>query len=94
MQINMEMVHSKTNKDNSDVRHQQHKKMIKGYSDNRTITTKRIRMFLTEYGLVTKVSITRCLGEIRRNYFRNTHSVLQESFLKNSGKRKNMRTST
>ena len=28
-QINMEMVHSKTNKDNSDIRHQQHKKMVK-----------------------------------------------------------------
>jgi hypothetical protein len=25
----MEMVHSKTNEDNTDIRHQQHKKMIK-----------------------------------------------------------------
>jgi hypothetical protein len=28
-QINIEMVHSKTKKDNSDIRHQQHKQMIK-----------------------------------------------------------------
>jgi hypothetical protein len=38
----------------------------KRYFDNQTITTKRIRMFLTEYGLVTKVSISRCLGESKK----------------------------
>ena len=91
-QINIEMVRSKTNEDNSDIRHQQHNKMIKDIQI--TVLSQLCgRMSLTEYGLVTKVSIL-CAYKSRRNYFRNAHSVLQVHFFKNSGKWKNMRTST
>jgi hypothetical protein len=44
-----------------------------GYSDNRTITTTRIRMSLTEYGLVIKVSIPSCLQESEKLFQECAH---------------------
>ena len=64
------------NKDNSDIRHQQHNKMIK---DIQTTVISQVRVYallLTEYCRLNKVCISSCLRASEK-IFRNVHCALQ-----------------